>query len=117
LGLQLKQQNNQSDANLIIEVIASEVTGLEGLPLTDLEQAHQERTWQIAGQAGYVKLQFVPGKGLAIIESTCPDQICVNTGFINKAGQSTVCVPNQVMLALAHQKQPLGEGEVDVILR
>jgi len=31
-------------------------------------------------------------------ESNCPDKICVRTGFINKAGQTAVCLPNRTVI-------------------
>ncbi len=34
------------------------------------------------------------------VSSDCPDKICVNTGFINKKGQSAVCLPNKLVLKI-----------------
>jgi len=34
----------------------------------------------------------------AIIESDCPDQICVRTGALRFHGQSAVCLPNRIAL-------------------
>lgn len=31
-------------------------------------------------------------------ESTCPDEVCVLTGKINKPGQSIVCLPNKTVI-------------------
>ncbi len=37
---------------------------------------------------------------IAFISSDCPDKICVHTGFINKTGQSAVCLPNKMIIRL-----------------
>ncbi len=34
------------------------------------------------------------------MESDCPDKICVNTGYINKRGQTAVCLPNRLVLRI-----------------
>lgn len=42
-----------------------------------------------------VTVQF--GNGYALIESSgCQDKICVNTGKLDKSGQSAVCLPARV---------------------
>lgn len=28
--------------------------------------------------------------------ANCPDKVCVHTGFINKPGQSIVCLPHKI---------------------
>ena len=33
---------------------------------------------------------------VAFLSSDCPDQICVNTGFIGHSGRRAVCLPNRV---------------------
>lgn len=37
---------------------------------------------------------------IAFIQSDCPDKVCVHTGFINKTGQTAVCLPNKIILKL-----------------
>lgn len=44
-------------------------------------------------------------------QSTCPDKICVNTGWISKSGQIAVCVPSRIAVEIKGQKK-----EVDVVL-
>lgn len=52
----------------------------------------------------------VKDESVAIIEADCQDQICVEPGYINKPGQSIVCLPHKVMV------QILGENDDDIIL-
>ncbi|MGO0916151.1 NusG domain II-containing protein, partial [Clostridioides difficile] len=37
-------------------------------------------------------------KGVEIVDASCPDKVCVHTGFINKPSQSIVCIPNRVSI-------------------
>lgn len=47
---------------------------------------------------------------IAFIESDCPDKICVNTGYINRSGQSAVCLPNRVSI---HIISTNGSNEIE----
>lgn len=46
-----------------------------------------------------------------VVESTCPNGVCKNSGRIDRAGQSIICLPNQVVVELV-QEVP---AEVDAI--
>ena len=39
-------------------------------------------------------------QGAAVLESTCPGQDCLHTGTVTRAGESIVCLPNQLILRL-----------------
>lgn len=47
---------------------------------------------------------------IGIIEADCPDQVCMNPEYIEKAGQSLVCLPHKVMIEVK------GISDDDVIL-
>ncbi len=38
--------------------------------------------------------------GVRVLDTTCPDKLCKNTGKITQGGQSIVCLPNKVSVAL-----------------
>lgn len=42
--------------------------------------------------------------GANIIDSDCPDKICVNDGFISDPGEMLVCLPNKVVVEIKGQK-------------
>ncbi len=46
---------------------------------------------------------------VSIMESDCPDQVCVRTGAISKPGQTIVCLPNRVVVEITGNK----ENEID----
>lgn len=52
----------------------------------------------------------IDGKTVRFSQSDCPDQVCVRTGTLTRAGQIAVCLPNQVIVRLVGE-----ESEVDAI--
>ena len=55
--------------------------------------------------------QLVTVDGDRVAESDCPGQDCVHTGTITRAGQSIVCLPEQVVVQLTG-----GGGGPDAVL-
>ena len=43
---------------------------------------------------------IVDGGEAWVVESSCPDAVCVHSGRISKSGQSIVCVPAKVSLTI-----------------
>ena len=60
----------------------------------------EKKHWELEGAAGGLRLAFVPERGFHVYDADCPDHICVRTGFIDRAGQSIVCVPNAIVIRL-----------------
>lgn len=50
---------------------------------------------------------------VAAIVSDCPDKICVRTGYIGRAGQKIVCLPNKVTVTV--ETVLAGADEPDMI--
>lgn len=46
-----------------------------------------------------VVIQF-EGMRVRILSSDCPDHTCVKNGWLTKAGQSSICLPNRTVLQL-----------------
>lgn len=38
--------------------------------------------------------------GVCVLRSGCPDKVCVHTGWLEKPGQSAVCLPYRVVIRL-----------------
>lgn len=63
---------------------------------------------RIEGRGGYTltlspsysDLPFSPEWSVRVSDSDCPEQDCVHTGAISRAGQSIVCLPAQVVVYL-----------------
>ena len=39
-------------------------------------------------------------EGARVASSTCPDQVCVHTGLLTRAGESAICLPARATLRL-----------------
>jgi hypothetical protein len=52
---------------------------------------------------------------IAFIQSNCPDQICVLSGFQSRPGQMAACLPNRLIMTLFN-KEPDSE-DMDVVTR
>ncbi|HBE9332790.1 TPA: NusG domain II-containing protein [Clostridioides difficile] len=52
-------------------------------------------------------------KGVEIVDASCPDKVCVHTGFINKPSQSIVCIPNRVSIKINTNEK--NDNQEDII--
>ena len=67
----------------------------------------------VAGDTHILKIETYEDKSIAVIESDCPDQICVRTGKVSIMGQSIACLPNHVIIKIGSETNPIGEGGID----
>ena len=64
----------------------------------------------VEGERGRVVIEVKEGR-VRVVESSCFQKICVNTGWINKPGQNIVCLPNKVLVTIEGKKSP----EIDAV--
>lgn len=76
------------------------------IPLTD------KTNEKIIIDKKYENVIIIKNGEVYISHSTCPNQICVNTGKISKVSQSIVCLPNKILIEIVGSKN---EQEVDLI--
>jgi hypothetical protein len=50
-----------------------------------------------------VRIEFKAGR-VRVVESDCPNQVCVRTGGVSRPGRSIICVPNKVLVELRGSK-------------
>lgn len=78
----------------------------ESLPLgVDVEEM------PVVGYRGMSYIQ-VRGGRVRMLDSACPDKLCVHSGWISRPGESLVCLPNRVVIEIRSG----GEGP-DVVNR
>ncbi len=65
----------------------------------ELSSLAEEKTIPIDGD--YHLTVTLDKTGAAVTDSDCPGQDCLHTGRITRAGQSIVCLPEQVVVTLA----------------
>jgi hypothetical protein len=76
------------------------------LPLTrELEEITVE------GYRGESYVEIDDGK-VRMVDSACPDKLCVRSGWISRPGESIVCLPNRVVIEIKS-----GEGGPDAVNR
>lgn len=56
-------------------------------------------TIQIDSKYGKNTVKIVDG-GVLMKDSDCPDKICLKSGFINKVGQSIICLPHKLVIEI-----------------
>ena len=66
-----------------------------------------DTVYEIEGAGGGRNLLVISGGKAMVTEASCPDKLCMNMGEISKAGQSIVCLPNEVVVEIT------GEGSAD----
>lgn len=64
----------------------------------ELSSLTEEKTVSIDG--AYHLTVTLDRAGAAVTDSDCPGQDCLHTGRITRAGQSIVCLPEQVIVTL-----------------
>ena len=72
----------------------------------------EDREVDIAGADGGVNRLVIRDGGAWIEDASCPDRLCVGMGVIRRAGQSIVCLPNQVVVEIVG---PSGTPETDAV--
>lgn len=49
-------------------------------------------------------------------KSDCPDKICINTGLINKSGQTAVCLPNKISIRIVANSSKNDNEKIDTVI-
>lgn len=49
---------------------------------------------------GRINNIHIHDKGVEMTKSNCPDKVCIHTGFIDKPGQSIVCLPHKINIKI-----------------
>jgi len=101
-GLILALALHQSHGQIYAEVWQDGVL-LERVPLT-------ETTNRMIDLDGHNTI-ILEGLTARMAAADCPDQVCVRTGTLTRAGQAAVCLPHKVVLRLTGQK-----NEVDAVV-
>jgi hypothetical protein len=77
-----------------------------------LEQNMKTQEIRIDAGEGRYNTIFIGYDYVEVIESNCPDQVCVGWGRIRYAGQTIVCLPFRIVIRITGR---IGEDAVDDI--
>ena len=86
----------QSDDDLIA-VITTQSEETLRINLSQVDEPYEIAMEQKTGKP--VHFQVESGR-IRFIDVSCPDQICVNTGWCDAPGERAVCMPNKTALVL-----------------
>jgi len=80
-----------------IAMIYQDGTLLETINLNSVTKGYTLRVDSDHGAYNIIDIQ--PGK-IGIIEASCPDQICVHTGYISSSVSPITCLPNHLIIQI-----------------
>ena len=69
----------------------------------------EDREWMLESNGITLQLSIRDGRA-CVRASDCPDHVCVQSGWIGRAGETVLCAPAGVMLTVKG-----GEGDVDFV--
>nr|WP_315989868.1 NusG domain II-containing protein [Desulforamulus aquiferis] len=58
---------------------------------------------KVTDEAGHYNLIEIKAGQARVKQADCPNQVCVNAGWLNKPNQITFCAPNKVKVKLTGQ--------------
>lgn len=64
-----------------------------------LYQEGRDEDVDIQGHQGITKVHLAEDR-VWVVDSACPDKICVNTGWTNSPGRPIACLPNRVIIKI-----------------
>jgi hypothetical protein len=84
---------------------ASQLQIRQGDSIVGTYDLNQTRELHIHGPLGDSHISIAQGK-VRFKQSPCNNQYCVHQGWLHRAGQVAICLPNQVSLQLIGQDSP-----------
>lgn len=79
----------------------------EAIEQIALDCVTESYTITVAGKIGNTSISVEPGH-IRVLASDCPDQICVNHGWLKSEAAPIVCLPNELVIRLLPQKTGSG---------
>lgn len=70
-----------------------------------------DRVLIVGGAVGDLQIEIKAGKA-RVQAALCPDHVCEKTGWISRAPQRIICVPNKVVVSI-----PADTADIDVIIQ
>ena len=70
------------------------------------------QTYHVNGEDGAYNTVLVQQGHVRMMEASCPDQVCVNQGWISDSTLPIVCLPNKVIIEIVGE-----EGQLDAVTK
>lgn len=84
---------------------ASQLQIRQGNKVIGTYDLNQSRDLHIHGALGQSHISVAQGK-VRFKQSPCTNQYCVHQGWLSRAGQVAICLPNQISLQLIGEDKP-----------
>jgi hypothetical protein len=84
---------------------ASQLQIRQGNKVIGTYDLNQTRELHIHGPLGESHINIAQGK-VRFSQSPCNNQYCVHQGWLQRAGQVAICLPNQISLQLVGENKP-----------
>lgn len=78
---------------------------MQGDKVVGTYSLNQTRDIHIHGALGESVIQIAEGR-VRFVKAPCMNQYCVHQGWLNRAGQAAVCLPNELLLQLLTSEKP-----------
>ena len=83
------------------------------------DQLARSGSFELDANGFHYTVEYEAGR-IRISQADCPDQVCVQTGWVSRLGQVSACVPGHLILSVDGSPAGSGSGpsdqEVDVII-
>lgn len=79
----------------------------------DLSSVKKPYKLIIEGEDKSENIVEVRNGSIGIIQASCPDHICINTGFIDDSSVPIVCLPNKIIIEISDN----ADNSIDAALR
>lgn len=67
----------------------------------DLNSVKETYKLTVKNKDGAENIIEVRNGSIGIIEASCPDHICIDTGFIDNSAVPIVCLPNKIIIEIS----------------
>jgi len=81
----------------------------------DLSAVTEPFTFSVAGERGENRITVEPGR-ICVSHADCPDQICVQAGWLTDSASPIVCLPHHLVIRLERAPGSDG-GAIDSVSR
>lgn len=72
------------------------------IDLSEVVDSYEFTITNISGGSNRIKVE--PG-GISIVEASCPDHLCMQTGVIQSKAMPIICLPNHLVIQIEDEKE------------
>lgn len=80
----------------------------------EIHALQEDGSFLIRDGAGNENLVVIEDGTVRVEEANCPDRLCVRQGRISRSGESIICLPHRVVIAVEGRE---GETGTDAVVR